>query len=635
VLATGVLVPGAQALATGGPEAPLTDECVGVVMPGSVRICGILNPQTYAKAGYYFEYNEGAECTGGDTTPIEAEIEGQAIAVSAELTGLEPSTEYSYCLVATNPFGETVSHPAGSPAGPPTPETPVTEAANEVTRTTATLNGELNPHASAKAGYYFMYNTGASCAGGSRTPAKAEVEGERIAVSAKVTGLSPGTEYSYCLVATNPSGATFGQPVAATTLATASPPEAPITEACGGPSSPGVVRLCGTLNPHANAKVGYYFAYNTGASCAGGNKTPAEAEVEGKGIKVSSEVVGLPPGTEYTYCLVATNSHGETVGEGLTFKTEGEPIVESPPGEVQTEPAEQTVDGFKLKGKLNPDNSPTTYYFIYKKSGEVECEDLEGCGPETTHGGPLTGGTQQEVPPAEVTGLAPGTTYVYWLIARNAKGTVRGNELTFATPSADEPPEAPVTEQCTGLVVQGVFRLCGTLNPVVSAKVGYYFAYNKGESCTGGGKAPVGEEVEGQNIKVSGELMGLEFGAQYTYCLVATNPHGETFGHGLTFQTEAAPSTPFTHGSGQYGASSAPTWSGTSSTSGVTPPFSPLVTTVKPKALTRTQKLAKALKACEKMPKRLRTTCIKQANSKYGNRKGNHAITTKKAGNRA
>ena len=103
------------------------------------------------------------------------------------------------------------------------------------------------------------------------------------------------------------------------------------------------------------------------------------------------------------------------------------------PGEVQTEPAEQTATGFKLAGKLNPEESPTTYYFIYKKSGEVECEDLEGCGPETTRGGPLTGATQQEVS-AEVTGLTPGTTYVYWLIARNANGTVRGNEMSFTAP---------------------------------------------------------------------------------------------------------------------------------------------------------------------------------------------------------
>jgi hypothetical protein len=53
----------------------------------------------------------------------------------------------------------------------------------------------------------------------------------------------------------------------------------------------------------------------------------------------------------------------------------------SPPG-VQIEPAEQTPTGFRLKAKVNPEGSATTYYFIYKDTG-VECEDLEGCGPTT------------------------------------------------------------------------------------------------------------------------------------------------------------------------------------------------------------------------------------------------------------
>jgi hypothetical protein len=110
----------------------------------------------------------------------------------------------------------------------------------------------------------------------------------------------------------------------------------------------------------------------------------------------------------------------------------------SSPLEVQTEPAEAIPGGAKLKGKLNPGGAPTTYYFIYKQADAIECEDLlaEGCGPETTHGGPLTGDTQQEVSPAEVTGLEPDTAYTYWLIAKNANGTAVGRRLGFTTPPA-------------------------------------------------------------------------------------------------------------------------------------------------------------------------------------------------------
>jgi hypothetical protein len=102
------------------------------------------------------------------------------------------------------------------------------------------------------------------------------------------------------------------------------------------------------------------------------------------------------------------------------------------PVDVKTESARRTGKGFRLRGELNPNGSPTTYYFIYKKSGEVECEDLEGCGPETPKGGPLTGNRETQVA-SEVTGLAPGTTYIYWVIARNAQGTRVGRQLTFTT----------------------------------------------------------------------------------------------------------------------------------------------------------------------------------------------------------
>lgn len=106
-----------------------------------------------------------------------------------------------------------------------------------------------------------------------------------------------------------------------------------------------------------------------------------------------------------------------------------------PPREVQTGTARRTPDGFKLSGKLNPDGAPTTYYFIYKEAGAIECEDLEGCGPHSATGGPVTGRTERRVAPIEVTGLTAGETYIYWLVARNTHGTAVGRQLTFTAPA--------------------------------------------------------------------------------------------------------------------------------------------------------------------------------------------------------
>jgi len=133
---------------------------------------------------------------------------------------------------------------------------------------------------------------------------------------------------------------------------------------------------------------------------------------------------------------VAIGTFGVDLAQGAT-------VAAVAPSEVQTEPAAATPNGVQLKGKLNPGNAPTTYWFVYKDTA-TECEEELGCGPTTAVGGPLEGGTQQEVPPLEVTGLTPGATYRYWLVAVNAKGAARGGELTFvAAPSSPASASGP------------------------------------------------------------------------------------------------------------------------------------------------------------------------------------------------
>ncbi len=445
LVAAGIVLPAAQAFAA-GPEAPVTEECEGPITAGYTRLCGTLNPHSRAKAGYYFVYNIGANCTGGYRTPVETEIEGEHIAVSVLVTGLVPNTEYTYCIVATDSRGETYGQPSNSRSSPtPPPEEPITEECGGASMSQGIrMCGTLNPHTSATAGYYFAYHRGTSCNGGYDTPAHVAVEGERVAVSTEATGLLPGTEYTYCLVATNSGGATFGLPLSSTTSGTP-PPEEPVTEECGGPVGSEAVRMCGTLNPHSNATAGYYFAYNQGASCTGGDRTPLQPELEGEGIAVSADA-SLVPATEYTYCLVATSPGGETVGRGYTFQTEGAPADASPPGEIAVEPAEASGASIRLKGKVNPESSPTSYYFVYKPVEAAECEDLQGCGTRTGEGGPLTGNTQQELSSAiELTGLIPGKAYAYWLIARNAGGTVQSNAMSFEVPGGESPPPTPPT----------------------------------------------------------------------------------------------------------------------------------------------------------------------------------------------
>jgi hypothetical protein len=114
----------------------------------------------------------------------------------------------------------------------------------------------------------------------------------------------------------------------------------------------------------------------------------------------------------------------------------------SPPSEMVTEPAQATSSGVVLKGKLNPGGPPTTSYFEYSAN---TCDESLSCIKRTAATGPLTGYTQQEVQPVEVTGLTPGTEYSYRLVATNKDGTVDGPEVMFTAPPRWEPPMPLVT----------------------------------------------------------------------------------------------------------------------------------------------------------------------------------------------
>ena len=142
------------------------------------------------------------------------------------------------------------------------------------------------------------------------------------------------------------------------------------------------------------------------------------------------------------------------------------------PGEVVTEPAEATPDGFRLKGKLNPDSLPTTYYYEYASD---TCD--EGCTPmKTAVVGPLTGDTQREVPAVEVTGLT-AREYWYRLVASNGDGTEDGAVVMFTTlpegPSGQakqEPKSEPPALLVTPLVVTSPIKTTTTYKPLTKAQ---------------------------------------------------------------------------------------------------------------------------------------------------------------------
>jgi DNA-binding beta-propeller fold protein YncE len=188
---------------------------------GSAILKGQVNPGAgTGKGEYNFVYNTGGSCEGGSSAPV-GEVEGNHKQVATEVTGLEPATTYTFCLVATNPYGSATSAPLSFT----TPDVAVgNESALNATATTVDVTAEVDAgNAGGETTFQFEYGT--STAYGQSTPVSAPLGGERVA-GAHIQGLAPGTTYHYRVVLVNlhtPAGGIAGRDETFTTQGTGGP----------------------------------------------------------------------------------------------------------------------------------------------------------------------------------------------------------------------------------------------------------------------------------------------------------------------------------------------------------------------------------------------------------------------------
>lgn len=168
---------------------------------------------------------------GNVNTKVVTDVAG-LVKLDTDLNGLLAGTTYTVRAVVDNLLGvvretvttiiETVPAPAGqSPVA-------VTGTATSIDRTTATLNGTVDPNQSLTV-YYYEY--GRTTAYGSSTPPATLLVGDSpVAVPSSITGLMPNTLYHFRLVATNNVGASVGSDATFTTTAVApgTPNTAPV-----------------------------------------------------------------------------------------------------------------------------------------------------------------------------------------------------------------------------------------------------------------------------------------------------------------------------------------------------------------------------------------------------------------------
>jgi plastocyanin len=191
-------------LSVTGPPVATTNPAT-FIASFSAMLNALLDPHGLTTS-VHFDY--GTTPSYGLTTAPQNRAGNTFQAVGANVTGLTANTLYHFRVVASNGAGTTMGSDRTfttlTPTGPPVV---ITNGATNVTATSGTLNGSLDPHGLATT-VFFQYGTTTSY--GSATPMQSQTGNTYRNITANVGGLTPHTTYHFRMVATNAGGTRMG-----------------------------------------------------------------------------------------------------------------------------------------------------------------------------------------------------------------------------------------------------------------------------------------------------------------------------------------------------------------------------------------------------------------------------------------
>jgi len=174
----------------------------------SATLTGTVNANGQSTTAW-FDYGT-VKGTYGNKSSTQSVSGSTDTTVSSTITGLTAGTTYYYRIAAQNnsgtSYGEEMSFYKSSAENPPTVET---EAATDVTNTSATLNGKCNPNGLSTTAW-FEYGT-LSGTYNYQTSTQSVSGSSYTNVSATITGLTVGTKYYYRIAAKNSAGTSYGK----------------------------------------------------------------------------------------------------------------------------------------------------------------------------------------------------------------------------------------------------------------------------------------------------------------------------------------------------------------------------------------------------------------------------------------
>jgi hypothetical protein len=305
-------------------------------------------------------------------------------------------------------------------------------AASDVTGTTATLNGSVNPEGIEAEECHFEYGpTGAyghaaTCEGATPT------DSEPHPVTAHVAGLEPnGVTYHYRIVARNTNGVSRSADRTLTTAATT------VTEAATQVGV-GSATLNGTIRPegrqYSECDFEYKLTTESAYQEAPCNPPAATIESDFTAHHVDAALTKLQANSTYEFRLKATNLAGASYGKSQRFTTTGPPQISG------VRARDATQGSVYLEAEINPSSFGTSYHFewgptaSYGKVLPAEFDPYVGSGDETV------------LVTAKLTGLSAASTYHYRVVATSAAGSATSQDMQAETLDTCGLPEARCLE---------------------------------------------------------------------------------------------------------------------------------------------------------------------------------------------
>ncbi|HET8863970.1 MAG TPA: fibronectin type III domain-containing protein, partial [Solirubrobacterales bacterium] len=200
------------------PEAPAVITTPGAteILQTMAKVAGSVNPNGASVSECKIEYGL-TESYGSEANCEPAPGSGESpVSVSKTLSGLVANTTYHFRVKASNPGGTSNGSDQTFTTLALVVPTVTTEAATGETKTTANLNGSVNPNGDPTSchfeyGLTTSYGSEASCAsppGSGYDP---------VSASAAISGLTLNTTYHFRLVASNGAGTENGSDLTFTT----------------------------------------------------------------------------------------------------------------------------------------------------------------------------------------------------------------------------------------------------------------------------------------------------------------------------------------------------------------------------------------------------------------------------------